>query len=41
MLLMTYLWKYVSSETKDVNIKVSNVITRVNEAKTLKHFMWL
>ena len=29
---------YVSSGTKDVNIKVFNMITRINEAKTLvKH----
>ena len=31
MLFMTYLQKYVPSETKDVNVKVFNMITRINE----------
>ena len=37
MLLMAYLQKYVSSNAKDVNVKVFNMIARINEAKTLKH----
>ena len=38
---MIYLQKYVSSGTKDVNIKVFNMITRINEAKTLvKHISY-
>ena len=38
MLLMTYLRKYVPSKTKDLNVKVFNLITRKNEVKTLvKH----
>ena len=39
---MTYLQKYVPSKTKDVNVKVFNMITNRNEAKTIiKHLMWL
>ena len=38
MLLVTYLKKYVLSKTKDVNVKVFNMITKMNESKTLvKH----
>ena len=38
MLFITYIWKFVSSETKDVNIKVFNKIRKINEAKTMvKH----
>ena len=38
MLLMTYLQKYILSKTKDVNVKTFNIITRINEAKTMvKH----
>ena len=35
MLLMAYLQKYVLSKTKDVNVKVFNIITRISEGKTL------
>ena len=35
MSFMTYLWKHVPSETKEVNVKVFNVITRISEFKTL------
>ena len=39
MLLMTYLRKYVSSKTKDVDVKLLNMIIQINEVKTLlKHF---
>ena len=35
---MTYLQKYILSKTKDVNVKTFNIITRINEAKTMvKH----
>ena len=35
---MTYLQKYVISKTKDINVKAFNIITRINEPKTLiKH----
>ena len=35
---MTYLQKYVLSKTKDINVKAFNIITRINEPKTLiKH----
>ena len=38
MSFMAYLWKHVPSETKEVNVKVFNVITRISEFKTLvKH----
>ena len=38
ILLMTCLQKYVMSETKEVNVKVFNMITRINEIKILmKH----
>ena len=38
MLLMTYLQNYVSSEKRDMNIKLLNIIRIINEAKTLiKH----
>ena len=38
MLLMTFLQKnvFVPSQTKDINVKVFNILTRVNEAK-VKH----
>ena len=39
MLLMTYLRKYVSSKTEDVDVKLLNMIIQINEVKTLlKHF---
>ena len=32
----------VSKETKDINVKVFNMITSKDEAKAkMKHFMWL
>ena len=35
---MTYLRKYVPSETSNTNVKLHNMITRINEIKTLvKH----
>ena len=38
ILLMMYLKICVSSKTKDVNVKAFNVMTRINEAKTMaKH----
>ena len=38
MLLMTFLQKnvFVPSQTKDINVKVFNILTRVNEAE-VKH----
>ena len=38
MLLMTFLQKnvFVPSQTKDINVKVFNMLTRVNEAE-VKH----
>ena len=38
MLLMTYLQKnvFVPSQTKDINVKVFNMLTSVNEAE-VKH----
>ena len=38
MLLLTYLQKnvFVTSQTKDINVKVFNMLTRVNEAE-VKH----
>ena len=48
VLLITYIWKYavdniyskiyVISKAKDVNIKIFNMVTRINDAKTMvKH----
>ena len=38
MLLMAMLQKCVPSKTKDINVKVLNMITRIDEGKTLlKH----
>ena len=39
MLIMTYLQKYAFQiKQKDVNVKVFNMITRINEANTIiKH----
>ena len=35
---MIHLQKYVPNKTKDVNLKVFNLLTRINESKTLvKH----
>ena len=34
---MTYLIKYVLNKTVDLNLSVFNIITRVNESKTLTH----
>ena len=37
---MSYLQKYVSKETKDINVKVFNMMTDKNEAKAkTKHIL--
>ena len=39
MLWMIYLQKYVLNKTKSVHFTVFNMITRINEARTLIHVL--
>ena len=36
---MSYLQKYVSKKTKDINVKVFNMMTDKNEAKAITKHM--
>ena len=36
ILLMTHLVEFVPNKTKDVNLSIFDIITRINESKKLK-----